>query len=237
MKFEIGKTYQIDCEEAFVSDCSTNRKIFDMIGSEPWKVLMVDGYDNDVVIIEMKDGKVIEPEEIDNELCVIFTKHDEGIIEIAEDEIEPEIKTVRVTHYKIGASYKIENPGFRSRLSVNRRIYDTLKDRPWIVEELNEDNDAVISIRMVDTRVCYHAEDFDVGNIFNENDLLDLVEIEPESTDHPYVIIDSNGEVHYCTEDQVESRVKDLLTEMPDSTVKVFKFDAEYQASVKIEKI
>lgn len=233
MKFEIGKTYKIDCAEAFVSDSSSNRKIFDMIGSEPWKVLMVDGYDNDVVIIEMKDGKVIEPEEIDNELCLIFNKYDKGIIEIA----ETEIKTVRATQYKIGSTYKIENPGFRSRLSSNRRIYDTIKDKPWIVEELNEDNDAVISIRMVDTRACYHAEDFDVGNIFNEDDLLDLVEIEPESIDHAYVIIDVNGGLHYCTEDQVESRVKDLLTEMPDSTVKVFKFDAEYQASVKIEKI
>ncbi|QQV88884.1 hypothetical protein [Providencia phage PSTRCR_121] len=234
MKFEIGKTYKIDCEEAFVSDSSTNRKIFDMIGSEPWKVMMVDGRDNDVVIIEMKDGKVIEPEEIDNELCAFFTKHDEGIIETI---VETEIKTVRATQYKIGSTYKIENPGFRSRLSANRRIYDTLKDLPWIVEELNEDNDAVISIRMVDTRACYHAEDFDVGNIFNEDDLLDLVEIEPESTGHAYVIIDIKGVVHYCTEDQVESRVKDLLTEMPDSSVKVFKFDAEYQASLKIEKI
>ncbi|QQK88159.1 hypothetical protein [Providencia phage PSTRCR_127] len=234
MKFEIGKTYKIDCEEAFVSDSSTNRKIFDMIGSEPWKVTMVDGRDNDVVIIEMKDGKVIEPEEIDTELCVFFTKHDEGIIETI---VETEIKTVRATQYKIGSTYKIENLGFRSRLSANRRIYDTLKDRPWIVEELNEDNDAVISIRTVDTRACYHAEDFDVGNIFNEDDLLDLVEIEPESTGHAYAIIDIKGVVHYCTEDQVESRVKDLLTEMPDSSVKVFKFDAEYQASLKIEKI
>lgn len=235
MKFEIGKTYKIDCEEAFVdnSDDSTNRKIFDVLGSEPWKVLMIDD-DHEVVIIELQNGKVIEPEEIDDGLCVFFNKYDKGIIETI---VEVEIKTVRATQYKIGATYKIVNPGFRDRLSANRRIYDTLKDRPWIVEELNEDNDAVINIRMVDTRTCYHTEDFDVGNIFNEDDLLDLVEIEPESTVYAYAIIDIKGVVHYCTEDQVESRVKDLLTEMPDSSVKVFKFDAEYQASLKIEKI
>lgn len=233
MKFKIGKTYKIDCESEFVSNSSSNRKIFDAIGSKPWKVLQSDG-NGDVDMIELQDGKVMEPDEIDNELCAFFNKYDKGIVETI---IEAEIKTVPATQYKIGASYKIDNPGFRSRLSANRRIYDTLKDRPWIVEELNEDNDAVISIRMVDTRTCYHAEDFDVGNIFNEDDLLDLVEIEPESTVYAYAIIDITGMVHYCTEDQVESRVKDLLTEMPDSSVKVFKFDAEYQASLKIEKI
>lgn len=235
MKFEIGKTYKIDCEEAF-ADNSTNRKIFDAIGSEPWKVLMID--DHEVVIIELQNGKVIEPEEIDNELCVFFTKYDKGIIEtIVESEIEAEIKTAPATQYKIGSTYKIENPSFRSRLSSNRRIYDTIKDKPWIVEELNEDNDAVISIRMADSGARYHYADFDVGNIFNEDDLPDLVEIEPESVKHQYVIIDIEGVMHYCTEDQVESRVKELLTEMPDSSVKVFKFDAEYQASVKIKKI